>query len=63
MFRLYMQENPYDLLTRVGHTFASLSKARAKARALRAAQVEIRNEALPRSRSLCAIYIEGQELA
>ena len=62
MFRLYMQENPYDLLVRVGHTFATLSKARAKAKALRAAQVEIRNESLPRSRSLCSIFVEGQEI-
>ena len=62
MFRLYAQQDPYGLLIRVGRTFASLSTARARAKALHAAQVEVRDESKPRSRSLCSIFIEGVEV-
>jgi hypothetical protein len=42
-----------------------MAKARnaAKALAASAVQVEIRNEALPRSKSLLAIFVEGKEVA
>lgn len=62
MIRLYCQHDPYGLLVRVGRTFANLSKAKARAKALHAAQVEVRDDSLPRSRSLLAIFVEGQEV-
>jgi hypothetical protein len=59
---LYAQYEPYGLIVRVGHSFASLAKAKHRAVALRALQVEVRNDALPRSRSLLTIFKEGHEV-
>lgn len=65
MIRLYAQHNPYGLLVRVGRSFTNMAKARnaAKALAASAVQVEIRNDALPRSKSLMAIFAAGVEIA
>ena len=63
MIRLYAQYEPYDLLVRAGRTFTSMAAARKAAARLNAVQVEIRDDALPRSKSLLAIYSEGKEFA
>ena len=63
MIRLYAQYEPYALLVRAGRTFASIAAARKAAARLNAVQVEIRDEAKPRSKSLLAIYSEGKEIA
>ena len=63
MIRLYAQYEPYALLVRAGRTFASMAAARKAAARLNAVQVEIRDEAKPRSKSLLAIYSEGKEIA
>ena len=63
MIRLYAQFEPYAMLVRVGRTFASMAAARKAAARLNAVQVEIREESLPRSKSLLAIYSEGKEIA
>ena len=63
MIRLYAQFEPYAMLVRAGRTFASMSAAKKAASRLNAVQVEIRDEAKPRSKSLLAIYSEGKEIA
>ena len=65
MIRLYAQYEPYALLIRAGRTFASMAAARKAANALanNVVQLEIRDDALPRSKSLLAIYSEGKEIA
>ena len=63
MIRLYAQFEPYAMLVRVGRTFASMSAAKKAASRLNAVQVEVRDESLPRSKSLLAIYSEGKEIA
>ena len=63
MIRFYAQYEPYALLIRAGRTFASMSAAKKAAARLNAVQVEIREESLPRSKSLLAIYSEGKEIA
>ena len=63
MIRLYAQFEPYAMLVRAGRTFASIAAAKKAASRLNAVQVEIRDEAKPRSKSLLAIYSEGKEIA
>ena len=63
MIRLYVQYEPYAMLIRAGRTFASMAAAKKAAARLNAVQVEIREESLPRSKSLLAIYSEGKEVA
>ena len=63
MIRLYAQFEPYAMLVRAGRTFANISTARKAAARLNAVQVEIREDSLPRSKSLLAIYSEGKEIA
>ena len=63
MIALYARNSPDDILTRVGHRVATLDAARRKARTLAAFEVEIRDESLPRSRSLKTIFIQGEEVA
>lgn len=63
MIRLYAQFEPYAMLVRAGRTFASMAAARKAAARLNAVQVEIREDSLPRSKSLLAIFSEGKEVA
>ena len=63
MIALYARNSPDEILTRVGRKYATLDKACSKARELAAFEVEIRDESLPRSRSLKTIFIQGEELA
>ena len=63
MIRLYAQYEPYALLVRAGRTFTSIAAAKKAAARLNAVQVEIREDSLPRSKSLLAIYSEGKEVA
>ena len=63
MLALYARNTTSDLLVRVGHKVATLDVARRKARALKAYEVEVRDDALPRSRNLLTIFIEGREIA
>jgi len=60
--RLYAQAEPYGLLVRTGKAFANITKAKARAKELRALQVEVRDINKPWSRSLLAIFREGQEI-
>ena len=63
MIALYARNSPDEILTRVGRKYATLDKACSKARDLAAFEVEIRDESLPRSRSLKTIFIQGEEVA
>ena len=63
MIALYARAEPQDMLVRVGRKYATLETAVAKARTLAAFEVEVRDEALPRSRSLRTIFIRGEEVA
>ena len=63
MIALYARNSPDEILTRVGRKYATLDKACSKARTLAVFEVEIRDESLPRSRSLKTIFIQGEELA
>lgn len=63
MIALYARTEPQDMLVRVGRKYATLDKACSKARTLAVFEVEIRDESLPRSRSLKTIFIQGEELA
>ena len=63
MIAIYARTSPEDVLTRVGRKYATLDKACSKARTLAAFEVEIRDESLPRSRSLKTIFIQGEEVA
>lgn len=63
MIALYARTSPEDMLTRVGRKYATLETAVAKARTVAAFEVEVRDEALPRSRSLRTIFIRGEEVA
>ena len=63
MIALYARTSPEDMLTRVGRKYAKLETACQKARTLAAFEVEIRDESLPRSRSLKTIFIQGKEVA
>ena len=63
MIRLYAQYEPYAPLVRAGRTFAKILAAKNAAARLNALQVEVRDESLPRSKSLLAIYSEGKEVA
>ena len=62
MLALYARNTDSDLLVRVGRKVATLDVARRKARALNVYEVEIREDALPRSRNLLTIFIEGREI-
>ena len=63
MIALYARNSPDDILTRVGRKYATLDKACSKARTLAVFECEVRDESLPRSRSLKTIFIQGEELA
>ena len=63
MIALYARNSPDEILTRVGHKYATLDKACSKARTLAAFECEVRDESLPRSRSLKTIFIQGKEVA
>lgn len=63
MIALYARNSPDEILTRVGRKYATLETACQKARTLAAFEVEIRDESLPRSRSLKTIFIQGEEVA
>ena len=63
MIALYARNSPDEILTRVGRKYAKLETACQKARELAAFEVEIRDESLPRSRSMKTIFIQGEELA
>ena len=63
MIAIYARTSPEDMLTRVGRKYATLDKACQKARTLAVFEVEIRDESLPRSRSLKTIFIQGKEVA
>ena len=63
MIALYARNSPDEILTRVGRKYAKLETACQKARTLAAFEVEIRDESLPRSRSLKTIFIQGKEVA
>ena len=63
MIALYARNSPDEILTRVGRKYAKLETACQKARTLAAFEVEIRDESLPRSRSLKTIFIQGEEVA
>lgn len=63
MIALYARTEPQDMLVRVGRKYATLETACQKARTLAAFEVEIRDESLPRSRSLKTIFIQGEEIA
>ena len=62
MIALYARNSPDEILTRVGRKYAKLETACQKARTLAAFEVEIREESLPRSRSLLTIFVEGREI-
>ena len=63
MIALYARNSPDEILTRVGRKYATLDKACSKARTLAAFECEVRDESLPRSRSLKTIFIQGKEVA
>ena len=63
MIAIYARTSPEDMLVRVGRKYATLDKACSKAKTLAAFEVEIRDESLPRSRSLKTIFIQGEEIA
>ena len=63
MIALYARNSPDEILTRVGRKYATLDKACSKARELAVFECEVREESLPRSRSLLTIFVEGREIA
>lgn len=63
MIRLYAKLNPYDPLVRWGRTFADVAKALDRAKALNAAEVEVRDDSKPRSSNLLAIFAGGRRVA
>ena len=63
MIALYARTSPEDVLTRVGRKYATLETACQKARTLAVFECEVRDESLPRSRSLKTIFIQGEEVA
>ena len=63
MIALYARAEPQDMLVRVGRKYATLETACKKARTLAVFVVEIRDESMPRSRSLKTILIQGKEVA
>lgn len=62
MIRLYVQEESYTAPVRRGPTLKTTEKALAKARQFRAYAVEVRNDALPRSKSLLAVFRQGVQV-
>ena len=63
MIALYARNSPDEILTRVGRKYAKLETACQKARTLAVFECEVRDESLPRSRSLKTIFIQGKEVA
>ena len=63
MIALYARNSPDEILTRVGRKYAKLETACQKARTLAVFECEVRDESLPRSRSLKTIFIQGEEVA
>lgn len=62
MYATYARQRPEDLLTRVGHRVKSAEAALRRAANMKAHEVEVRNEALPRAKSLVAIYYQGKQV-
>ena len=62
MIALYARTSPEDVLTRVGRKYATLDKACSKARSLAVFECEVRDESLPRARSLKTIFLEGKQI-
>ena len=63
MIALYARNSPDEILTRVGRKYAKMETACQKARTLAVFECEVRDESLPRSRSLKTIFIQGKEVA
>lgn len=65
MFAIYTRQSPHEFMLRKGHRVKALKTAmeRAKKLAMTEHEVEVRDEALPRSRSLQAIFHEGRQVA
>ena len=63
MIALYARNSPDEILTRVGRKYAKLETACQKARTLAVFECEVRDESLPRARSLKTIFVEGREIA
>ena len=63
MIALYARTEPQDMLVRVGRKYATLETAVAKARTLAVFECEVRDESLPRSRSLKTIFVDGKQIA
>lgn len=64
LIRLYGRPDKNSFAQRTGRTYNNVEKALARARALGAnlLEVEVRDDALPRSRQLLAIFTEGRLL-
>ena len=62
MIALYARTSPEDVLTRVWRKYATLDKACSKARSLAVFECEVRDESLPRARSLKTIFLEGKQI-
>lgn len=65
MIRLYARFSPFELLVRCGRTYASMDKALARAANLasNAVEVEVRDDAKPRSKNLLAVFSGGRRVA
>ena len=65
MIRIYAKFSPFELLVRCGRTYASMDKALARAASLasKAVEVEVRDDAKPRSKNLLAIFSGGRRVA
>ena len=63
MIALYARNSPDEILTRVGRKYATLETACQKARTLAVFECEVRDESLPRARSLKTIFVEGKQIA
>ena len=61
MIRMYA-DNGEGLMVRTGRSFATVDKARERAKELRAKQVEIRDDAKPMSKRLLTVFVQGVEL-
>lgn len=60
MYATYARQTEFDLLTRVGHRVKRIESAKRRAEKLQALECEIRDESMPRSRSLIAIFFNGE---
>ena len=64
LIRLYSRADRNSLALRTGRTYHDVGKALARARAIgsKMLEVEVRDDALPRSKQLLAIFTEGRLL-